>query len=261
MRSRLRQASKAVFAGLDMLVHPADGPRVLIYHQIGGGSGLEMEVEVDTFQWQLDWLSDNCRVVDLEGALSRPDERGVVLTFDDGYQSVHDLAFPLLVERRLPFTLYVTTDPIETGRPLREHPGSNPLSWEQIKSMMGTGLLTIGAHTHTHPDFRVIGAEAVERELSISNELLDRRLGVTPRHFAYPWGYWSEAADPHVRVRFATAALGSRLPRERWRYDSHLIHRVPVQASDGTRWFKKRIESGLVFEESVRRRLRGYEGP
>ncbi len=258
MTSAAKRASKAVFAGLDLLNRPLSGPRILIYHQIGGGSGLEMEVSTEVFRQQLDWLADNYQVMPLPLALDRPGS--VVLTFDDGFRSVHEEAFPLLVERGIPFTLYLTTEPVETGRPLRDHPGAEPLTWDMVKEMMDSGLATIGAHTHTHPDLRSLDPDSVEGELRVSDELISRHTGIDPEHFAYPWGYWSPSADGVVRARYVTGALGSPLPSRRVE-DPHLISRLPIQLSDGFRWFGPRVRRGLLYEEVVRRRLRGYRGP
>lgn len=261
MMSLFRQASKAMFTGLDLFALPLAGPRVLIYHQLGGGSGLEMEVDPDALRWQLDWLANNWRVLDLDSALTEASDEFVVLTFDDGYRSLYEIAYPLLLERSLPFTLYLTTQPIETGRPLRDHQGAEPLTWDMVRTMVGSGLLTVGAHTHSHPDLRRVGKGLLEQELSASDSLITKRIGVTPRHFAYPWGYWSPDADVVIRGRYETAALGSRTPRAELGAESHLFHRIPIQRSDSKRWFTSRVRGGLLFEESVRRQLRGYRGP
>lgn len=259
MTQLMRQVSKALFAGLDLLAGPAKGVRMLIYHQIGGGSGLQMEVSPEAFRKQLRWLAINVPVVDLDSAITDPGQEAVVLTFDDGYRSVYEQAFPILAEHGMPFTLYLTTEPIESGRSLRDHPGGEPLEWGMVEEMTGSGLLTVASHTHTHPDLRWLDESSIRAELEASDVLIDERLGVTPEHFAYPWGYWSEVADGPVRERYRSAALGSRLPRRKLT-DPHLIHRVPVQASDGGLWYSARVRRGLVFEESARRRLRGYSG-
>lgn len=257
MSGVLRQVSKAVFAVGDRLLPDLPGPRILIYHQVGGGSDLEMEVAPDAFRSHVEWLADNADVVPLERAEGTD---SVVLTFDDGYRSLYEEAVPLLQKRRMPFTLFLTTAPVETGEPLREHPGAEPLTWDMVKEMLDSGLMTIGAHTHTHPDFRHLTPAEVEAELDRSDALIEERLGTRPRYFAYTWGYWSPSADPAVRRRYDRAFLGGPPPFPRLS-DPHLAYRVPVQLSDGTRWFHSRIRGGLRWEEAVRRRLRGYRGP
>ncbi|MEX1125917.1 MAG: polysaccharide deacetylase family protein, partial [Acidimicrobiia bacterium] len=187
-------------------------------------------------------------------------ERLVVLTFDDGYRDTYTTAFPLLHEDGLPFTLYLATDSIETGRPLGPPEKAEPLSWDQIGMMLGSGLVTVGAHTHRHLDLRYLSVDEVEDELGTSDDLIETRLGVRPTHFAYPWGFWSPSADSAVSRRYASAALGgsARPPN---RPEPHLLHRYPVQLSDGYRFFGARLRGGLRLEETIRRRLKGYNGP
>jgi len=257
MTSVLRTASKAVFSALDIVAPPLRGRRILIYHQIGGGSGLEMEVSPEAFRRHVSWVAEHYPVVPIHDDTTRD---SVVFTFDDGYRSVFDIAFPILRDHGFPFTLYLTTAPIESGVPLRSHPGAEPLTWAQVGEMLDSGLVTVGAHTHTHPDLRHVDEPTIERELVVSNELIEKRTGVQPEDFAYPWGYWSEQADAIVRREYKRAVLGSPRPFTRSE-DPHLLHRLPVQLADGTVWFSRRVRKGLLVEEVVRRRLRGYSGP
>ena len=253
----IRQVGKAVFAAADLFLPCPRGPRILIYHRVGVEVGRQMEVTVSDFNWQLDWLMENREVVDLDTAVERWVEPGseslVVLTFDDGYRDTYATAFPYLKERGLPMTLYLATKTI----------GDNGhITWGEVEEMVSTGLVTVGAHTHRHRDLRHASDREVEEELTMSNRLIGNRIGVLPRHFAYPWGYWSRSADSIVRQHYETAVLGAPPPRTRFdsTLDPYLIHRYPVQLSDG-RWFKARLEGGLLIEEGVRRLLRGYRGP
>ena len=88
------------------------GSTLLIYHRVGGGSRDELDVTTDQFRGQVDALADQ-PVVPLDEAVAALDrgETGhrVVLTFDDGFADVHEHAWPLLRERGLPFTIYLTT--------------------------------------------------------------------------------------------------------------------------------------------------------
>jgi len=259
--SLLRGVAKALFAGFDTFLRSPPGPRILIYHQVGVTRGLQMEVGEEDFEWQLEWLLANRRIVDLETAVRTWNEAGadqlVVLTFDDGYEDTFTTAFPHLREREIPFVLYLATQHIEEQSPLS---GGAPLKWEAVCSMVDSGLVTIGAHTHTHRDLRKLSAEEIANEVSICDEIILKRTGVRPRDFAYPWGYWSPSADEVIRDRYLTAVLGAPTKTSD-EVDAMLIHRFPVQRSDGTRWFRNRLVGGLLVEERVRRRLRGYEGP
>jgi peptidoglycan/xylan/chitin deacetylase (PgdA/CDA1 family) len=258
--SAIRAAAKSLFAAADIVRRSPPGPRVLIYHQVGTNHGHQMEVTLDDFQRQVDWLIAEREVVDLDTAVARWSEPNAdqlaVLTFDDGYSDVFTTAFPILEDREVPFVLYVSTSLIADDAAT----GDGALTWSDLEKMLASGLMTLGAHTAGHPDLRSLRAEEVEEELSTSDDVLHRRLGLRPRHFAYPYGFWSESADGAVRRRYDTAVLGGS-PRPDVAPDPHLIHRYPVQLSDGFTFFKRRMSGGFWLEETLRRRLKGYAGP
>lgn len=255
-----RQAAKVVFVAADLFLPKLQGPRILIYHQVGANLGREMEVNESDFTSQLDWLSVHGHVIDLNSALAARQTPGAeklfVLTFDDGYRDLYEVAWPHLLERRLPFLLYLTTRPIETQLPLA-HDLAPPLTWDQIGEMLASGLMSLGAHTHTHPDLRQLSLSEIEAEFDQSNDIIENRMSIRPLHFAYPWGYWSPTADSVTRTRYETAALGAPVKAEPF-IDEHLVSRLPVQRSDQVVFFKARMRNGLRLEERVRRRLRRY---
>jgi peptidoglycan/xylan/chitin deacetylase (PgdA/CDA1 family) len=260
----LRRVAKGVFAAADLFFGGFEGPRILIYHQIEAGLGRQMEVTKRAFVAQLDWLADNGDVVDLDTAVAqrgRPDSRhDYVLTFDDGYDDFFRHGFPELERRGMPFVLYLTTHPVETGEPLFPGGGADPLTWDQVERMAASGLMTLGAHTHRHLDFRRLDSAAAIEELDRSNELIERRMGVVPRHFAYPWGYWAQPGHAAVADRYATATLGTGAPITA-DSDPLLLNRVAVQLSDGVFFFRRKMKRGMRLEDVVRRRITGYRGP
>jgi peptidoglycan/xylan/chitin deacetylase (PgdA/CDA1 family) len=221
-----------------------------------------MEVTAPAFEFQLQWLTENGSIVSLDEALARvgePDaDRLFVLTFDDGYRDVYDIAFPMLAAMSVPFVVYVTTEPVDSGRAMTPGGQAEPLTWDQIFEMADAGA-TIGSHTHTHPDLRETTADVVESELAESDRLIEKRLGIEPEHFCYPYGYWSSTAEPLIRDRYRTATLGGGppvLPDT----DRHRLHRVPIQLNDGKFFFIRKMRSGMVLEEKLRKRLAGYPG-
>ena len=257
-----RSLSKGVFALADLLHGQWPGPRILIYHQVGTETGRQMEVTSAAFRAQLDWMLANGKIVSLEDALRRRGSleanRLFVLTFDDGYEDVFENAYPLLEREGIPFTLYLSTQHIESGVPLG--PGRPPLSWEQVTKMTESGLVTLGGHTHRHTYLGRARLDLVEEELAASDELIEDRTGITPRHFAYPWGHWSPIADTVVRRRYESAVLGAGAPVTA-STDRFLVHRLPIQHGDGFFYFKRKVLRGMSLEESVRRVVRGYHGP
>ena len=257
-----RKGSKVLFTAADLVMGSWPGPRVLIYHQVRAKPQRQMEVSLKAFEAHLFWLRANATVVDFEAAIRKRGHAGAenlfVLTFDDGYADLFDTVYPALNESALPFTLYLSTKHVETQQPMS--PGSQPLTWDQIGKMAEGGLMTLGAHTHSHMDLRHASLNQIEDDLGLSDELINDRTGIAPRHFAYPWGYWSPVADTVVRGKYQTAALGAGRPITA-DTDPYLVHRLPVQRSDDVFFFRRKAKRGMRMEEKVRRRIRGYDGP
>ncbi|HEX6222336.1 MAG TPA: polysaccharide deacetylase family protein [Acidimicrobiia bacterium] len=240
----------------DLAIGKRSGPRILIYHQVGGGSGLEMDLEIEAFGAQLDWMLGHGEIVDLETAVSRRSEvdadRMYVLTFDDGHISLFRHAFPLMRELGIPFTLYVTTAPLESDRLLHGDPRMRLSSWDHLGEMRASGLMTVGAHGHGHLDARSNPRAVLEEDLARCNELLYLRLGVSPRHFAYPWGHRSDVAAPLVRRLYDSAVIGSG-PDFDVGTDLHEIPRIPVMHSDGSSaLFARKMWGGFRLETRLR---------
>ena len=166
---------------------------ILCYHRFGGGGG-KMTVSAANFAAQLDWLARNdyhviglAQLVGfLEGRQAVP-RRSVVITIDDGYESVHRVALPLLRKHGFAATLFVYTDFI--GSP-------DALSWAQLQDLVASGLVDVQAHSKTHrnliereagePDERY--RQWLDIEVRAPRELLERRLPVQVRHYAFPYG-------------------------------------------------------------------------
>lgn len=259
-----RQSVKVTAAVTDPILGRLQGPRLLVYHQVEAGLGREMEVPAAVFEQQMRWLQEQATIVGFEEAWRRRAEPGserlVALTFDDGYDDMYRNAYPILRAAGLPFTLYLTTHPTESGEPLLAGGGADPLTWRQVEDMAGSGLMTLGVHTHRHPDLRHLTGPEIMRDFETSNQLIEKRMNVVPRHFCYPYGFWSEQADRPIRELYETGVLGSG-PSLGADTDPHLIPRVPVQLSDGMVWFRQKVRTGLRLEDRIRRRVKRYEGP
>ena len=243
------------------------GVIILGYHRVGGGSAAQLDLPSALFEWQMEYLKRNHVVVSLDdvvqiarGTASYPHDV-VVITFDDGYEDVYRHAFPVLAKYNLPATIYLTSSYVETGRAFPPEAPSNglgrgrPLTWRQAREMQGSGLVTFGAHTHTHPNLAALAAAQVNWEIATANQLIAERLGCAPVHFAYPWGRTSDAVKAVVTRAYRTSVLGGTRKNLYGRIDLNALLRVPIQRSDGRLFFRLKLESYLMGEELVRARI------
>jgi peptidoglycan/xylan/chitin deacetylase (PgdA/CDA1 family)/glycosyltransferase involved in cell wall biosynthesis len=128
-------------------------PRVLVYHACEESEsdftrGLRVNTPPAVLADQLDFLGQHYRVIPLERlrAGDIPDF-AVVVTFDDGYKSVYQNAFPMLKARGLPATLFLVTDVIGNATMV----WVNELNWllrnhAAVARPLATGILGIAAH-------------------------------------------------------------------------------------------------------------------
>lgn len=231
------------------------GATLLIYHRIGGGTPDELDLATEDFVRQLDILATH-DVVSLDAALDRldaGDERPtVVLTFDDGFADVYENAWPHLRDRGLPFTIYLASGYVGRtmvweGSTARGRAGSG-LSWDQLATLVDSGLVAIGNHTHTHVRPEVLDVA----ELDACNSAVERALGVVPVHFTYPWGIPVPPLEAELRSRFRSASTGD-LGRNLQHADRWRLRRVPVRRTDPLSFFEAKLTGNLRAEQAYAR--------
>ncbi len=203
-------------ARADYATNPMSRFPVLMYHRIRSPRApvddpaeRPWSVSLDAFEWQLDRLAAARRVGvtmaqahDALVAGTGVPREWVVLTFDDGNESDHTHALPLLTARGFRATFFVC------GRRVGEPGGLEPA---MIREMHAAGM-HVGSHAMTHRFLTTLSARDEEDELARSKELLQGIVGTTVDHFAPPGGRWSKrTADTLRRLHYravSTSAFG-----------------------------------------------------
>jgi peptidoglycan/xylan/chitin deacetylase (PgdA/CDA1 family) len=215
-RGRWRDAAiwttARVAAGLGPLCgHRSDGAfGILCYHRVADRvSGVERptwSVTPRQLRSQLAGLLARgyeawplSRLLEARRASETIPTRAFAVTFDDGYENNYLHALPILKELKIPATIFIVTKFLDTDRPFpfddwgaagsREVPASTwrPLSTCQCRKLLASGIISLGAHTHSHELF-VGRVEAFRRDLDACLDVLRERFGVTHPAFAFPWG-------------------------------------------------------------------------
>jgi peptidoglycan/xylan/chitin deacetylase (PgdA/CDA1 family) len=134
-------------------------------------------------------------------------ERSLVLTFDDGYQSVYTKAFPVLQRYGMLATVFLTVGAQEAPGSARRLPpleGRAMLSWREIREMQRWGVV-FGAHTLTHPDLTRLSTHQIITEVRDSKARIEDALAVQVLCFAYPFGHYDRRSRDIVQQYFACA--------------------------------------------------------
>jgi peptidoglycan/xylan/chitin deacetylase (PgdA/CDA1 family) len=134
--------------------------------------------------------------------------RAAVVSFDDGWKSQYEVAWPIMKKFGYPLTLFIYTEGVRGG----SLGGGEAITWEQLADMRDNGV-DIQAHTATHQDLReghtvmviepgakrtkkkLTGADYekwVQNEVVGCKELLEQRLGIKVNCFAVPFGNYNE---------------------------------------------------------------------
>lgn len=252
----VQHAVKWLAAGADALSTNRRGVVVLLYHRVGGHTRSSVDLPAGLFRTQIAAIAHRAASLDSAlAALAGPPPEGcdpVVVTFDDGTADFADEALPVLVEHRVPATIYVATDFLERGRPF--FGGARPLSWAALADACATGLITVGSHTHSHALMDRLDLRTAEAELDRSIALIEDRLGIRPSHFAYPKALMGPpAVAAAVARRFRSAALAGTRSNPYGATDPHRLARSPVQVADGMRFFARKVGGGMALEDGLRR--------
>src|SRR6201993_2966813 len=75
--------------------------------------------------------------------------RCAVITFDDGWKSQYEVAWPIMKKYGYPFTMFIYTEGVAGG----SLGGGQAITWEQLADMRDNGI-DIEAHSATHQDLR-----------------------------------------------------------------------------------------------------------
>lgn len=170
---------------------------ILMYHSINPKTNPVMKaliVSPNTFERQMRFLREqDYNIMPLESLaeLMRGNKKlphkAVAVTFDDGYRDFYKYAFPLLKKYKIPATMFIIVD--EVGRPDR-------LSWDEIKEMQASGLITCGSHSMgAEPLINISSEDELKRQIFYSKKVLEGKLECPINMFSYPEGF----LDKHIR--------------------------------------------------------------
>jgi len=216
--TRLRMATiwttARVAAGLQVLCgnfRHNDGFGILMYHRVAkrvpGVQSPTSNVTPERFRRQLAGLLalgfeawSLTRLANAHRESQAIPANVFAVTFDDGYENNYLHAWPILRELNVPATIFVATKYLDTDRPFPFDDWSatgtsgvptsawRPLSTRQCQEMLASGLIEIGAHTHSHEIFLGRCSE-FRRDMRLCLDVLGNHFDIRRPAFAYPYGY------------------------------------------------------------------------
>ena len=172
---------------------------VLTFHKVDTAFELGVtRVTPNQFKRIISFLADSGyetvslkRLVD-EGQRLPP--KPIVITFDDGYASVAEVAAPVLTQFGFTATVFIITDYVGRRNEWDVNLGGfsfRHLGWNQVRELQRAGF-DIQSHTHTHPDLSRSSGERMDYELRTSKKILEDKLGTSVDFVSYPFGRYTD---------------------------------------------------------------------
>jgi peptidoglycan/xylan/chitin deacetylase (PgdA/CDA1 family) len=215
---------------------------ILCYHAIDPAWRSPISVDPETFDRQMAWLATHRRLVSLGAATRMMDANGrlpsriAAITFDDGFDSVHEHAMPALLRRGLEAAVFLVAETLEradAGIDWIEDPKAprRSLSSQEVLELRDAGF-DIGSHSYSHRDLTTLLDGEIVSDLRRSREVLEDLIDAPVTLLAYPGG----RHDGRVRRAAVTAgfehcyAMADTEPRSL----PHAIPRVGMYQGQGT---------------------------
>ena len=157
-------------------------------------------------------------------------QKKILLTIDDAFQSFYDVAWPYLKENKIPFILFVSTEPIGN---------KGYMTWSQIKEVEKEDFTLIGHHSHSHEYLIEKSDQDFIKDIKKANLIFNEKVGYVPKLFSYPFGEYSEFMRNYISNNFAYA-FGQHSGVIDVNKEKFQLPRFPINENYGT---IKRFES------------------
>ena len=120
-------------------------------------------------------------------------QKVILLTIDDAFESFYLEAWPVLKKNKIPFILFVSTEPIGN---------KGYMTWDQIKEIEKESFAFIGHHSHSHEYLIDETEEDFINDIKTANKNFLNNLGYIPNLFSYPFGEYSEFMRKYISKNF-----------------------------------------------------------
>ena len=218
---------------------------ILIYHKIDPRSEIGINaISPKQFRRQMEWLHHHqyqaITFNDLQNSASLP-QKPVIITFDDGYESVYEYALPITASMDMRASVYIISafvgkkniwDLSLDGRRFSH------LSKEQIRDLC-KNKWEVGAHSVTHRALPYLPEHEAYQEIEYSKKSIEDLTGQPVISFAYPFGLQTKREMEIVReCGFQYACKGIRGKQSSTVFD---LQRYPVYSTESLKSFRKKL--------------------
>jgi peptidoglycan/xylan/chitin deacetylase (PgdA/CDA1 family) len=172
-----------------------------MYHRFNETKYPSTNIQMDIFKQQIEIIEDSNykfnNPSEFEKMFSTPKiKKEILITIDDAFLSFYQEAWPFLKKNKIPFILFVSTEPV--GK-------KGYMSWNQIREVESEDFAFIGHHSHTHDYLINETNDQFISDIEKANKIFLKELGYIPNLFSYPFGEYSKFMRNYVSENFKFA--------------------------------------------------------
>ncbi len=171
----------------------------------------------------------------------------ILISYDDGYKSLYDIAYPIALKYEIKMNIFIIPKMIIEKN-------ENYLNRNQIKEMAKSGLVEFGSHTYSHIRVERIDKDFINREIIMSNKIIEDITGKKPMDFCFPFGYNPD----NIIEGISNLGIYSRIYTSDLRLtyklnNSYIIGRIGIEANDSIPIYLHKAAGGFGIYRSLKK--------
>ncbi len=268
--------------------------RVLAYHSVIDESAPQQEklylpqtIPATMLINHFNWLKNNGyhivswqQIIDAENGIADLPDNAVLLSFDDGYETMYSVIFPLLKAYNYAAVFAPVTSWLNAPAGSTIAYGNTKLArsaftnWQQVREMQQSGLVEIASHTHNlhhgvnaNPAGSSLPAviapvykngqyetqaqykSRLSNDFTLSSNAIKTGAGKAPRVMVWPYGQFNEAAvDIAAQVGFTHyfSLNGKKINRAGDKYVGRLLLDAETDISTIAEYLQNKEQEGNI---------------
>jgi peptidoglycan/xylan/chitin deacetylase (PgdA/CDA1 family) len=177
----------------------------------------------------------------------------LIITFDDGYESVYRYALPVLVKYNIKVVIYVLSDfigQINIWEAYKIQRRFRHLSTQQIREMVKLGI-EIGSHGKKHSYLPNLNDKELHDEIMISKTKLSDIAGDEIISYCYPYGVSNRKIEEVVKKCNYKFAVGNLDLGQLKHHRQYSIGRRSIYSTDTERSFIEKLKKPVLTDTSL----------
>ncbi len=172
-----------------------------MYHRFNESKYPSTNIQMDIFKQQIEVIKESNYKFNnpnkFKKMFNSPKiKKEILITIDDAFLSFYKEAWPYLKKNKIPFILFVSTEPV--GK-------RGYMTWDQIREVESEDFAFIGHHSHSHDYLINETNDQFILDIEKANKIFLKELGYIPDLFSYPFGEYSKFMKNYISENFKFA--------------------------------------------------------